>query len=157
MCSVYITNCITILNFIIFRNGQPYSYCGLTDTEVCCFIDFDRYPEGKDHKNVSVVSRGKVNRNSTRRPTSPSTSTTTLRTAIARKSQTKPTRKFSVLPSQEQSIKSLDSDHIDEGECGVPKIEGNLDSIARFKEWPWHVSIKALVLQHSVYFQHCSM
>ena len=30
----------------IFRGGQPYSYCGINDREVCCFVPENAEPVG---------------------------------------------------------------------------------------------------------------
>ena len=110
------------------RNGQPYSYCGLSVTEVCCFIDFDRTIErtGKDSPN-GIERKLKISTNSTttRRPTHKSSSS-------SRKTLSS-VQQFNEFDTESGGRESV--------QCGVQKIAGNLDSIARFKEWPWHVRV----------------
>ncbi|CAG7719109.1 unnamed protein product [Allacma fusca] len=94
------------------KNGQPYSYCGISEMEVCCFIDYDEIDRStKDIGNKTNISSG---------------------------SKPKAIKNSTVLGKPEKNIKV----DVNAGvECGKQRVAGNLDSIARFQEWPWHVAI----------------
>ena len=98
-----------------FRNGQPYSYCGISETEVCCFIDYEREP------NNTLLEGFLARRELSRLPPKASEGP-----------------KNGSITSTKKPVKSIPA--IEPASCGKQSVPANLDSMTKFAEWPWHVS-----------------
>jgi hypothetical protein len=113
----------------LFRNGQVYSYCGISDSEVCCFINHNNTT--KDYKSTKVIRiRNEFSES--------------VMTAISNESDDDNNNRFTSITDQTTTVTLLDPGfEIDDRimNCGIPEIPVQINSNARFQEWPWHVRI----------------
>ncbi|ODN00461.1 Serine protease 42 [Orchesella cincta] len=154
----------------VSNNGHVYSYCGISDSEVCCF---HKDKDGQFNSNNNDV--GSVRNDvTTSAPLSSSSSSEDFTTG----NRNPPTDFVTATPSTITGSSFADVDYffsLEDGvgdlkritvtatdqspteastinvenvevngrlsSCGTQAVQWNLDSKAQFREWPWHVAI----------------